>query len=437
MQRSALSVLALGALVLGGLPLWGGCEAERAFDALDAPLPGGLPGEIEVETDFARGWLRSRAETRLRGGGGEEVLHHTATHGPLPLAELLAGRAPWPPVRALIDTAWWPQSVDAEVEEPWLRARTRIQLDGAVEIAVESAPRTGAGLIWGGLQGSLVSPQPALAQGLLWAPQLELAVDAGRIALREVAAELDLIVAEEGLPLGSAVLSIGSLSGASPLGAFGIEGARWELRADDDPATGSWTFEWSAAVEQILNDAERYGPGELRLIVRRLDRAALSGLIRASRVGTTPSADALQRLLAGSPEIELDTFELAGPDGALRARARLGIDGADPRVAMGPVFAAQAVEASAEIRLPARWLHRVVDQALSIQLHGMEAASAQQQLDVVARRSAWIRELVSAGWLLREGEAYRMQVDYREGQLLLNGRPPDPSALASLQSIGY
>jgi uncharacterized protein YdgA (DUF945 family) len=437
MQRSALSVLALGALVLGVLPLWGGCEAQRVFEGLDAPLAGGLPGDVEIETDLARGWLRSRAETRLRSADGEEVFHHTVAHGPLPLAELLAGRAPWPPARALIDTAWWPQSVDNEVEEPWLRARTRIQLDSAVQIAVESAPRTGEGLVWGGLEGSLISPQPELAQGLLWAPQLELALDGGRIALRDVAAELELIVEEGGIPLGSAVLSIGSLSGAGPLGDFGIEGARWEVRADDDPATGGCTLEWSAAVERISSDGDRYGPGTLRLIARRLDRAALSALIRASRAGVAPGADALQRLLASSPELELDTFEMTGPDGTLRARARLAIDGADPRVAMGPLFAAMAVEASAEARLPARWLHRVVDQALSIQGVGMEVDSAQQQVDVVARRSAWIRELVSAGWLLREGEIYRMQLDYREGQLLLNGRPPDPSAMASLQLTGH
>jgi uncharacterized protein YdgA (DUF945 family) len=437
MQRSALSVLALAALLLGLLPLWGGCEAQRTFEALDAPVTGGLPGEVEIETNFARGWLRSRAETRLRGAGGEEVLHHTLTHGPLPLAELLAGRAPWPPVRALIDTAWWPQSADTEVEEPWLEARTRVQLDDALQISVESAPRSGEGLVWGGLEASLVSPQPELAQGLLWAPQLELAVEGGRIALRDVAAELELIVEEGGIPLGSAVLSIGLLSGAGPLGEFGIEEARWELRAEDDPATGTCSFEWSAAVERVSSDAERYGPGEVRLVARRLDRDALSALIGAARAGATPDAAALQDLLAGSPELELDPFEMKGPDGALRARARLGIDGGDPRVAMGPVFAALAVEASAEIRLPVRWLHRMLDQVVSIQMQGVGAASAQQQVEIAALRSAWIRDLVSAGWLLRQGEAYRLALDYRGGQLLLNGRPLDPAAMASLQHIAY
>jgi len=438
MQRSALSVLALVALVLGVLPLWGGCEAQRTFEALDEQMRGALPGEVEAETGFARGWLRSRGQTRIDGAGGGLILHHTVTHGPLPVAELLAGRAPWPPVRALIDTAGWLQSADIEREEPWLRARTRLQLDGAIDIGVESAPRTfGEAFVWGGLEASLISPRANIARGVMWAPQLEIGVEGGRIALRDVAAELDLRVGEDGVPLGTAMLVIGSLHGAGPLGDFSIEEARLELSAEEGASAGTCGFEWSETVERVSSDADRYGPGAIRLIARRLDCAALGALFAAAGEDATADADAWQRLLAHSPELELDTLEMAGPEGVLRARGRVGIDGDDPRAAMGPLFAALAVEASAEILVPARWLHHMLDQVISIQMQGVGAASAQQQVEVVALRSAWIRDLVSAGWLVRDGEGYRLELDYRGGQLLLNRRPLDPSAMASLQRIAY
>ena len=50
---------------------------------------------------------------------------------------------------------------------------------------------------------------------------------------------------------------------------------------------------------------------------------------------------------------------------------------------------------------------------------------------VAARRQQWVGALIAAGLLESEREGYRLRVDYREGQLLLNGEPLDPDALRS------
>jgi len=437
-KHSSLSVFGFAALALAMLPLWGGCEAQRSFAVLDAQARRILPGQVEVETAVARGWLRSRAETRFVVEGHELVFRHTVTHGPLLLGELLKGRAPWPPARALVSTTWRPDAEAADPDDPWLRAHTLLLMDGTAHVSFESAPRTtGDGLVWGGLEGALAAPQPDLASGIMFAPQLEVAAEGSRIALRDLSAEADLRLSSEGVLLGTTSFSIGSLHGTSPFGGVAVEEVRWEQGTQKDAEGDTYQFEWSTAVGSIASDGERFGPGAVQLILRRIDRAALGEALDAARAGSDPTPDSLQRLLKRSPELELVVLELAGPDGVLRASGRVGIDGDDPRLEMGPLLAALALDANAEILVPIRWMHRAIDQVLQTQVLQSGVPSEQQLIEVASLRTAWIRNLVSAGWLLRVGEGYRLRVDYRDGQLLLNGRAFDPSAIQSLQPISH
>jgi uncharacterized protein YdgA (DUF945 family) len=436
-------VLVASALLLGGLPLWGGCAAQRAFLETAETLERGLHGSFEVETAFQRGWLGSRAETRLSGAVGgasiELVLRHRVVHGPLPLGELLEGRLPRRPVRAIVYTRIAHDPAEGENQVPALEARTRIDLDGSLRVTLESPPFASERLQWAGLHGTLASPDSslALATGIIEAPRLEVTSGESRLRVQDIAVELETRARIQELPLGSLSVSVGLVERTSPAGTVVLRDLQWEQRGEEDLVDATWGLAFSASLDHLEFEGERYGPGAVELALRSLDPGAVRSLreaAAATRAGPDPPASPdladVERLLARSPELELALLELVGRDGMLRATGRLRVDGEHPDLRLGPHFALAALEGRAELAIPIRWLQGLLDAAAAAQLREVPEASVRESL-AVARRGAWLDSLLHGGWIVRTGDVYRVRVDYRDRELRVNGVPLE--RLPSLQ----
>ncbi len=95
-----------------------------------------------------------------------------------------------------------------------------------------------------------------------------------------------------------------------------------------------------------------------------------------------------------------------------------------------------AVEADADVFVPSRFLHRILDSfaARQAQAAGTEpAAPGARDVGAAALRTRWVEALLAAGVLIVEEDGYRVRVEYREGSLRVNGRPFDPASLQSAQ----
>ena len=102
------------------------------------------------------------------------------------------------------------------------------------------------------------------------------------------------------------------------------------------------------------------------------------------------------------------------------------------------VFLPLAVEADASIFVPATMFHRL-SEAFLMSASGNDGPippnQTRQDLKAQAAlsRSEFISSLLSAGYLVRQGDGYRIRLRLREGQLWLNGRP---AGLGGLPTAG-
>jgi len=446
----ALAVLLLGALAL---PYWGGSEAEAAFSEMGSTLAKVSGGHARAESEFERGWLSSRAVTRVVIGEDETVLElqHDIIHGPLPWGLLAEGRIPTELVQGIVTTRWVLPAADAVLAE----ARTQIGFGGRTRVAFESPDyqQEQPPIRWGGASGTLLSPSPDFSEvtGLLEAPMLGLAAPAGSqgpsLEVRDIVLAIDTQgEVGPGFAIGSISLSVGHAEvrgGDETLSATNLQ---WAQSGAFDDDAGTYTLTLSGSLDQVLLGAERrYGPGALEFVIRNLDPEAIGAIADAQTAGATPgSADPVPeldlalvtRMLERSPEIEIAHLELEGPDGTLHATGKVGIDGESPQVAMGPMMAALAVEADADIFVPSRLLHRILDTFAAEQAAaaGTEPASAGAlDINAAAIRTRWVEALLAAGVLVVEGDGYRVRLEYTEGSLRVNGQPFDPASLESVR----
>ncbi len=447
----ALSILLLAALAL---PYWGGLEAEAAFGEMGATLAEVSGGHARAENEFERGWLSSRATTRVVIGESQTIfeLQHEIIHGPVPWGLLAEGRLPTQLVQAIVTTRWVYPAADAVLAE----ARTRISHDGLTRVALESpAYQQERPLVrWGGASGTLLSPTPGFSEvtGLLEAPTLSLAAGRGNqgpgFDVRDIVLALDTQgEVGPGFAIGSVSLSVGYAEVRGAGETLSATNLQWAQSGAFNADAGTYTLTLSGSLDQLLLGADRsYGPGALEFVIRNLDPEAIGALAddaQAAGAATgngepVPELDLAQltRILERSPQIEIALLELEGPNGTLRATGHVGIDGESPQIAMGPMKAMLAVEADADVFVPSRLLHRILDSfaAGQAQAAGTEpAAPGARDVGAAALRTRWVEALLAAGVLVVEEDGYRVRVEYREGSLRVNGRPFDPASLQSAQ----
>jgi uncharacterized protein YdgA (DUF945 family) len=447
----ALAFLLLAALVL---PCWGGFEAEAAFSEMGSTLAKVSGGHASAETEFERGWLSSRAVTRVVIGENESVfeLRHDIIHGPIPWGLLAEGRVPMQLVQGIVTTRWVLPAADAVLGE----ARTQIDFGGRTRVTFESPDyqQEQPPIRWGGARGTLLSPAPDFSEvtGLLEAPTLGLSALPGGagpgLEVRDIVLAIDTQgEVGPGFAIGSISLSVGHAEVRGGDGALSASNLQWAQSGALDAEAGTYTLTLSGSLDQLLLGEERsYGPGALELVIRNLDPEAIGAVAddaqtAGAAAGTgdpVPDLDLalVTRVLERSPEIEIAHLQLEGPDGTLHATGRVGIDGESPQVAMGPMMAALAVEADADIFIPSRFLHRILDAFAAEQVvaTGAEpAVSGARDISAAAVRTRWVEALLAAGVLTVEGDGYRVRIEYAEGSLRVNGRPFDPASLQSAQ----
>jgi uncharacterized protein YdgA (DUF945 family) len=470
-MRVVRPILAVVMLVLAFLPFYGGYEAERAYLDLVERIRAGAAGQVEVGSEFHRGWLQSTAVTRFGGNGPDDPrgveFHHTFVHGPIPFGELLAGRLPTSFALAVIESDFRPKFAE---RSPWMeglagrplvRFRTTLERSGWIELVVESPAiqlETGdSSLAWDGIQGSaLVSPDFARVSGAIEAPSLELHSDGQLLRMAAASLEFANETSANGLPEGAVVFSLAELSSERAGAAgFRLRNGSLHARNDEDLAFDSYEMRVGGAFDELSSDGDRFGPGAVELAVRNLKASALRELgeqiealaaqhhsggevdLASLNAGLT----ALPKLVELSPEIALTRFELTGEEGALAGTASIGIDGEKAHGMPFPLALSLAVEADASFFVPAKMFHRAAETYLMASSGNdgpIPPNQTRQDLEAQAAlmRSQLVNSFLEAGHIVREGGGYRIRARLREGQLWLNGRPTGPSGLGATPASG-
>ncbi len=468
-MKSLRSLLALVLGVVAFLPFYGGSRARQAYLDLMSSIRMSGQGQVGIDWEFNRGWLRSTAVTHLVGATPNApldlTLQHTFIHGPIPFGELLEGRIPRTLALAIVETTFTP---DFAKDEPWaqaldgrpfLTALTRVDAQGLAKTLVNSPKirsQTGAGTIrWEGIEGRAVATRDFdKAFGLIRAPGLEFKGPDGVMRMKEVAFEFDHETTANDLAEGTVAVYIEQISvnGAGDAGSKMLL-RNWSFHQTNDENLAFDTYQMSlgAQFEELELDDDHYGPGEFEIVLRNLQASALHQLgdqieaLARLRQGSeeqtyapiNTTLDLLPKLLALSPEIALTRFRVVGENGELAVTASIGIDGSRVSSVHNPLLLIGAIEAEASIYVPRSMFHALIESFLMAQApeRGMTPPGPSREelrIQVSLTRSQLINSLIDSGYIVTEAGGYQLRMTFRKRRLRLNGRPVDPSGLSEL-----
>ena len=465
MKMAAGALLGVLLLSSAALPYWGGLEAEKHYRALHQRLRSESLGSLDVHESFERGWLHSTAETQVStGAGGWITLRHTIKHGPLPLAELLDGRRPRDWIVSSVETEYSPTPeslpwlAQALAGEALVQVQTTLHADGhsTSELRSPALRNEALGLVWHGATGRVHIPRTLeSASGSIESAGLELKREGRTIRVGSLAAQFDATLSAQGLPLGDASISLGSLEvSASRRGSVLLSARNWLLtqssREDEEHVL---QMRLTLRLEDFTRQNERFGPAEVALVLNNIDAVALQRLRGRHRVASEARLAPEQRrivmaaaiieslplLLARSPGLELTRLRIQSPSGELSAAAKLSFDGDQIAALLDPSLLQQALNASAEFRVPAQMVDYGMDAYLETLLPVPELGNASavperalRRLRLTQVRKQLLQRLTAAKVFTREGYFFAARLEYRDGQVLLNGQAVDRDSLSSL-----
>jgi hypothetical protein len=130
----------------------------------------------------------------------------------------------------------------------------------------------------------------------------------------------------------------------------------------------------------------------------------------------------LSGLASRSPQLEVSTLRLVTPSGDVGAKLRIDLDGSQPGLLENFFTLLLVLRVEAEFECPAEIL---------------DAFYQGREQELLALRSE--------GWVLLDGERYRSRIEFKGGQLVVNGipktfeglpgQPEEPTELPQISAV--
>jgi uncharacterized protein YdgA (DUF945 family) len=449
-KKAALILLVVLVACLAAVPYWFGMQAEKTYGQITRQLES--KGYINISSSrYERGLFSSTAETTFTLHGHSEPIRavHSISHGPFPLDRLFSGELDLTPVQAVIDSSLSGGDGSAALEA--LTASTRVALDGGGTTRLTAgdlqALVEGEGeLHVGGITGTVhFRPNLTRASGSLGARTLRMVEQGGDTTLDGVNATFDVYSGLLGLSLGSAELSVDSLSANAAKGSPPVDVRGLRLRSSVEDRGGAIDTSVAVEVDEFQTPDGKGGPGEFTIELRNLDAGAIRAFEerarQASAEGIAPEQQGsmmmggVMDLIAGlgrrNPEIEVTRLRVVMPEGELTGSGRVKLDGT--KLDDGPLAALNAVDAEAQISLPADMVLAMVRLEVGMELAALESkgkiptlTAAQRQMVVDNTAPQRVDEWAAARHLVKEDDRYRLQAAFRDGMLIVNNEHLSP-----------
>ncbi len=337
-----LVILVVGALAV---PAVVGYQAEARYQGVLAHLTRG--GFEVVESEYQRGWFRSRAETQLRlpvakpaASGEVEAselrfgLRSDITHGPLSADD--GGIM----VAEIATEVVSQDGVSLFPGEATKLFRTRIHMDGSGLADIDlpqlrSEPSAGRpGVQFDGLTGSLSFNAGFSSIALdLRLPQLQMSGAEGqRFQLEEAVLTSNTQKGTDGLMLGDVLFEVKRLELKDPQKETDVNLDGFKISVESGADNGQVRFAVLYALQSVQVEEAQYGPAELEIVADKLSAAALAKMQRAmDELNAKPMTDGERtmaamgammetaaELLQQDPTLAVKRFRAETPEGTIK-----------------------------------------------------------------------------------------------------------------------
>lgn len=466
MKKVLLVMLVLVLIAAAGLTEWASVEAQKAYADWVNELAA-RPEIALLDTHYQSGWWVSNASTELEirgdlgalfqhameGAGQKDVrsrigfhLDHRIQHGLLPLWEWLRGGRKGLPVLDTIDTR---VSFDGETESelqpvvgqvPSMLAETRVRMGGEAETALElpavnlawiplkDGSRPSWTLHWQGLRGGLVlGPQGITLAGQITAPGFSFENDRRKLVGTTLDATVDWVRNTSGWWVGRTGIDAHDLyeerrssHGKGVVSHLGFQSLT--ASGDSHVRDGRFSVRLDVVADRLTLGTHAGAPFHLQMDVLGDDSASVpAGESEAPEVPEAASADSWRSILDHHPVLEVTSFSIGTPAGAVAGSGRLVLKPIQPAATPPGAQAAASTSppgtriaaASLESRFPAA----LVDHSLA----GLPGGGS--------------APLVKEGLLVPQDGSYQTHLALGPKGITANGKPVDPVTLAGVQRL--
>ena len=448
-----LFIVLLLAAAAGGLPYWFGMQAESAYEAMIAEMTAN--GDITVTNkNFQRGWLESTADTTFTITGTPVTVTSLdrIQHGPLPLDEPLE----LTPVLARVKSQMSIGLPGGVLKLPPISGRTTFYLAGNSQSRIEmagakTATADGAAIEWKGLTGTIdTSADFKSSKGELSGPALIITAKDGVTSFNRITIGFDQQKSPSGFDIGTANFGVDKLVIDSAKLNAGIDGLR--VASTTQEAGGNLNSTLNFNFREVRAGADKQGPGQMTVQVRKLDVATLVKFRKQMRdlkkqnmppeqanmmmLGKT--LELLGELAKKAPEVEITKMSFKTADGEVTGKAKFVLDGSQLDVAGNPMLMLKALSGEGEVKLPDSLIAMLAGSDVRRDLDNLKASGKLTEAEIAKltpKRVAMITQqaikelpqykdsVVSRLKLVPDGPNYKIVASLKSGQLLVNDQP--------------
>jgi uncharacterized protein YdgA (DUF945 family) len=451
-------VLILIVAAAAALPFWFGMETEKAYNNIVQELSSGTAISSQR---YDRGWLSSTAETTMALSGSPLTVSmvHRISHGPLPIDRILGGDISLTPAMAFVDSevklvpkkgssAAWLTEFTRRMAA--LNARTIVDLNGNAETTLKLPPsrsrgKTGVAFNSRGLSGTIGFHEGGQRVNIeVRAPGLSFSSDKGEFSLKNLIYRFNSSAGMAGYMFGNSTLQLAEVS-AGP--GFELKGLRLTTRSK--PSGPNLTATVDYRVQAIKSGADEHGPGQLTLVLRKLDAKALQrfnqqynqiskrGLPQqqASMMAAAEMMKLIAALSKKAPELEVTKLSFKTKEGELTGDAKIVLDGSDLDIAANPFLALRALRGEGQLSIPPSMVKAILTPTIMQDVKGFERTGALSTREAAKLTPAVMARIVDEAYpsylsrnsftkmLVRRGPVYRISASFRDGELRVNGKP--------------
>lgn len=462
MKKLVVAVLLLIVAGLAAAPYWFGMQAEKAYQArLDV---WSKYGAVISNASYQRGWFSSTAKANvvLSGGALTLVTTHEIDHGPLPFARWLKGDFVTTPAMALVRSNVVIQIASEDMSVfalPPVDASTRVGFDGVADTTWQIAAGTrkfpqDLKASWQAVIGDArTSADGIWVHWTLKAPEIRFKLGAVSGAITGIDMINDTHRTVDGFPVGKGTIRIERVT--APL----VEVNGFQATTEARKEAGGMDMLSDYRVRKVKFLTTSYGPGDLKLNLRRLDIDAMRKFQRAmddtyrkklppQQANMIVMGHAMQMLAAmgkRNPELEIKRLAFTTPNGDIEAQGGFTLDGRNVDLGQNPMLIATALSGGVTVHIPValaqNWVEGVVQKEIvALRESGRLTAAEREKLTpekvaAIATQAApaRLKSVEQRLHITREGDALVLKLANDDGHLSLNGQPM-PQAMAAAQT---
>ncbi len=454
------AVLVLLVAVGAAAPFWFGMQAEDAYNNLVGQMAQTSSASINTK-HYERGWLRSTAETTvaLPGVPMNVSLTHDIAHGPLAIDRLLQGELTVTPALAFVSShaTLTPRpgaSADAIKDFikalPPITAQTVFNLGGGAEMEIAVPPsrrkqKDGDTVNWRGMTGTIVFQEGAQQiNAQLHSAGLSIPSKSGEFTLDQIRFNSDTTGGKAGFMFGKSSLHVASITMGPDIG---VKGLRLTTVAKPVGPNVNTTVNYQVKDIQVANN--HYGPGQLTIVLRKLDAAALrqyeqavNGIIKrglpteqAAMMRAAETMKLIANLSKKAPELEVTNLSFKSSEGELTGTAKVVLDGSNLNVAENTMLLLRALQGDAELSIPPSMVKAILTPRIRQDIENYKRRgllSAQDMAKVTPEVMSRIVDEAYPSYLSRNaftkllipaGSHYKISASFKEGRFLVNNKP--------------